>query len=207
MKQSLQRYNIVLYPPADVRRKAVLVSRKLREKKILFVLDDKTLIPHVTLYPVAFSQKDLPRVKALLKQIAAEAVPFQIISSTYRSDKGGYVNVGYKKSTRLHALQKQIITQVNQLLHGRIKYPGKLRTNSMSMAEREAYKRYGYKHVGRSYYPHVTFTKFDTFRPTAFSGIPLERFSFKTDRIALCAMGEYGTCTGLIETFPVSKRK
>ena len=182
------------------------MSRKLREKKSLFVLDDRTLIPHVTLYPVAFSQKDLPGVKALLKQIAAETVSFQMISSSYRSDKDGYVNVGYKKSPRLHALQKQIITQVNQLLHGRIKYPGKLRTNSMRMTEREAYKRYGYKHVGRSYYPHVTFTKFDAFRPTAFAGIPLERFSFKADTIALCSMGEYGTCTGLIEMFSVSKR-
>jgi hypothetical protein len=205
MSQPVQHFNIVLYPPMDVRRRSVKISKKLHQQCSLFIVDDKSLIPHVTLYQVAFAKKDIKRVITVLKQIASTTTAFFLKSSAYANGRTGFVNIGFKKSSYLRILQQTVVTRVNGTLYGNIKAPGTL-PKGINKAMRTSYRSYGYCHVGRSYYPHITFTKFDVFRPTAFSDIPLKKFSFKADTIALCSLGEHGTCTKLIKRFPMREK-
>ena len=86
MKAKTKPFNIVIYPPVEISKRAIAVSKKLKSKKGLFVLDGKNYFPHITLYMTEFPLKNVAKVKKLLKQFATKTKPFEISSSKYRQN-------------------------------------------------------------------------------------------------------------------------
>ena len=204
MSPKTKPFNIAIYPPTEISKKAIGVSKKLKNKKGLFVLDGKNYFPHITLYMTEFPLKNMTKVRKLLKQFAAKTKPFEISSSKYRQNIDGYIDVDYKRSKNISELQKKIIKLLNPLREDQMRDKDKARISEMTKAEQKNLKLYGYRRVGDKFFPHLTFSKLEKFDKSALSNINKSNFSFKVDKIGFFYLGDYGTCRKLIEIFDLS---
>lgn len=199
MEKKSKSFNIVIYPPKDIFQKATSVSRRLKRKGGLFVLDAKNYFPHITLYMTEFPLKNVLRIRKLLKQLTSEIKPFSIKSLNYRQIEDGYIDVNYRRSKNIRELQKKIIALLNPLRERFIRKKDGARMRELSKAQQKNIKLYGYRSVGSEFYPHLTFTKLEKFDQSALAGIDKLDFSFKVDKIGFFYLGDYGTCHKLIE--------
>ncbi len=197
-------FNIVIYPPVDISKKAISISKKLEEKGGLFVLNGKKYFPHITVYMAEFPVKNIPKIRKMLRDFAVKTKPFRITSSKYRQVEDGYIDVSYKKSKDIEELQKKIIALLNHLREGLLRLKDEARMNEYNKAQQHNIKLYGYRSVGEEFFPHLTFTKLEKFDKSAFLNIGKLNFSFKVDKIGFFHLGDYGTCHKLIEIFDLS---
>ncbi|OGF26938.1 hypothetical protein A2242_02890 [Candidatus Falkowbacteria bacterium RIFOXYA2_FULL_47_9] len=204
MKAKTKPFNIVIYPPAEISKRAITVSKKLRNRNALFVLDGKNYFPHITLYMTEFPLKNVAKIRKLLKQFAVKTKPFEISSSKYRQNTDGYIDVDYKKSKNINELQKKIIKLLNPLREGQMREKDKARISAMTKTEQKNLKLYGYRGVGAKFFPHLTFTKLEKFDKSVLSNIDKSNFSFKVNKIGFFYLGNYGACYKLIEIFDLS---
>jgi len=204
MKTKTKPFNIVICPPVKISKRAIAVSKKLKNRNALFVLDGKNYFPHITLYMTEFPLKNVVKVRKLLKQFAVKTKPFEISSSKYRQNTDGYIDVDYKKSKNINELQKKIIKLLNPLREGQMGQKDKARISEMTKAEQKNLKLYGYRSVGAKFFPHLTFSKLEKFDKSALSGVDKSNFSFRVDKIGFFYLGDYGTCRKLIEIFDLS---
>lgn len=204
MKAKTKPFNIVIYPPDEIFKRAISVSKKLINRKSLFVLDGKNYFPHITLYMTEFPLKNIVKVRKSLKHFAAKTKQFEIISSKYRQNREGYIDVDYKRSKNIDRLQKEVIKLLNPLREGRMREKDTARINEMTKVEQKNLKCYGYRSVGDNFFPHLTFSKLEKFDKLALSGVKKSNFSFRVDKIGFFYLGDYGTCRKLIEFFDLS---
>ena len=199
-----ESFNIVIYPPADISKKAAEVSKKLKRKGGLFVLDGKSYFPHITIYMTEFPVKNVPRIRKILREFAAKTKSFHATSLKYRQSKDGYIDVDYRKSKEVKGLQKKILSLLNPLREELLRPKDKARMSELSKAQQRNIMRYGYRSVGAEFFPHLTFTKLEKFDKSALSKIEKPNFSFEVGKIGLFYLGDYGTCRKLIEIFDFS---
>lgn len=199
-----ESFNIVIYPPADISKKAISVSKKLKKKGGLFVLDGKKYFPHLTIYMTEFPIKNVPKIRKILRNFAAKTKSFRATSLKYRQSADGYIDVDYKKSKEIRELQKKIIAFLNPLREGLLRPKDEARMSELGKAQKRNIRRYGYRSVGAEFFPHLTFTKLEKFDKSALSKIGKSNFSFEVDKIGLFYLGDYGTCRKLIEILDLS---
>ncbi len=204
MRAKSKSFSIVIYPPSGISKKAIGVSKKLKSKGGLFVLDGKNYFPHITSYMTEFPLRNVTMIRKLLRQLATKTKSFQINSLGYRQDKNGYVDTVYRRSNNVSGLQGKIIKLLNPLREGLIRDKDRVRMGELGKAEQKNIKLYGYRSVGVKYFPHLTFTKLEKFNKSDFSRIDKLDFSFKVSRIGFFYSGEHGTCRELIEIFDLS---
>ncbi len=132
-----ESFNVVIYPPTDISKKAISISKKLKKKGGLFVLDCKNYFPHITLYMTEFPLKNVAKIRKLLKQFATKTKPFEINSLKYRQNKDGSIDIDYSRSKNINELQKKIIKLLNPLREGLMREKDKARINGMTKAERK----------------------------------------------------------------------
>ena len=108
-------FNVVIYPPTGISKKAISISKKLKKKGGLFVLDGINYFPHITVYMTEFPLKNVAKIRKLLKQFVAKTKPFEIRSLKYRHNKDGSMDVVYQRSRNVDGLQKKIIKLLNAL--------------------------------------------------------------------------------------------
>ncbi len=161
-----QRYDIVLYPPAFIRARALEVNRKLVKKGGLFSLGTKTRVPHITLYVARFGKAEMPGVKKTLQELAARIPAFQTDATGYKTDDT-WVHVRYKKDSHLSMLRRTL----KQVMRAHHPYD-----------------------TNRHFVPHITLTKFEHLPDRVFADMPDLDFSFTATHIGLFELGEYGTC-------------
>jgi len=204
MNAKTKPFNVAIYPPAEISKRVIAISKKLKNKNGLFVLDGKNYFPHITLYMTEFPLKNMVKIKKLLKQFAVKTKPFEISSSKYRQNTDGYIDIDYKKSKNINEFQKKIIKLLNPLREGQIREKDKARISEMTKAEQKNLKLYGYRSVGDKFFPHLTFSKLEKFDKSALLNIDKSNFSFKVNKIGFFYLGDYGTCHKLIEIFDLS---
>ena len=204
MNAKTKPFNVAIYPPAEISKRVIAISKKLKNKNGLFVLDGKNYFPHITLYMTEFPLKNMVKIKKLLKQFAVKTKPFEISSSKYRQNTDGYIDVDYKKSKNINEFQKKIIKLLNPLREGQMREKDKARISEMTKAEQKNLKLYGYRSVGDKFFPHLTFSKLEKFDKSALLNIDKSNFSFKVNKIGFFYLGDYGTCHKLIEIFDLS---
>ena len=197
-------FNIVIYPPREISQKAIAVSKKLKQKGGLFVLDGKNYFPHITIYMTEFPVKNVSKIRKALRDFAAKTKPFRATSLKYRESADGYIDVDYKKSKEIKNLQKKILALLNPLRENLLRPKDAARMSELSKAQQRSIKRYGYRSVGAEFFPHITFTKLEKFDKSALSKVEKSNFSFDVDKIGFFYLGEYGTCCKLIEIFDLT---
>ena len=125
-------FNVVIYPQEEISRKAISVSKKLKTEGGLFVLDGKNYFPHITIYMTEFPVKNIPRIRKILRELAAKTKPFRITSLKYRENSDAYIDVDYRKNKNIKELQKKIIALLNPLRDGLLRPKEKTRINKLS---------------------------------------------------------------------------
>lgn len=204
MKEETRFFNIAIYPPASILKKVLAVSKQLRSKDSLFVLDNKKYFPHLTLYMVELPLKNIPQVKNELLKLSNSFQSFTIQPLGCRHYKEGYTNITYRRSRELNKLQRQVIALIRPWSKNFMKEKDSFSTDTISKTELKNLTHYGYREVGTTFSPHITFTKLKKFTPSVFSDIEKINFSFHVKRIGLFYLSKYGTCRKLIRLFNFS---
>lgn len=198
-------FNIVICPPKEISQKAILMSKELKKHDGLFVLDNTKFFPHITIYQVQLPVENVLKVRAVLRAIAAQTKSFRSTSLTYRQSSEGYIDIAYKKSKTVEALQKKVINLLNPLRKGLLQPKDKARLSTFSKRQQRNLKRYGFRSVGTDFVPHLTFTKLPHSNGSALSGLKPKKFSFVANRIGLFYLGEHGTCRKKIDFFDLTE--
>lgn len=199
-------FNIVILPPEEIAKKAMAVSKKLKKKGGLFVLDDKNYFSHITIYAAEFPIKNMPKIKSVLRDFAARTKPFRAASLKYRQNVEGYVDVSYRRSKQMKKLQADIISLINPLRERTLRPKDAARLDSLSGRQRRNLKRYGTRNIGEDYFPHITFTRLAKFDKSALAVIKKADFSFEVRKLGFFYLGENGTCRKLIATFDLVRK-
>ncbi len=196
-------YNIAIYPPAGIRKKAIAISKQLTDAGGLFSLGEKTFIPHLTIYLLDLPAKNEKKAKKILKELAKELEPTKLTSLRYRNSGGGYTDFVYKRDKAVADLQIKVIKVINPLREGIIRDKYKSILKTLPERTRGNIKKFGFSDVGTEYHPHLTFTRFPNNGKVNLKKIPKREFSFTANEIGFYHRGDHGTCRKLIAKFHI----
>lgn len=188
MRQEIVFCNVSIYPPRDVARSAIALSKSFLQKDTFFTLDSRHA-PHITVYIAAFQKKNLPLVKKLLRKVVARFASPKFSATSCVRDWNDYVGVYFTKTKTLSDLQAQIVEALNPLRE-KVAYPYDIKFTS---AEKKNIKEYGYDLVFGQFKPHLTITRLRPESRAITPRIPLKSFSFRARSIVLFEMGEHAT--------------
>lgn len=198
--------NVVLLPSTDLANKAIVASGALSKYHSLFTLHDGVLYPHLSLYMVRLDDEYIERVSQLLGDVAENTHRITAVAKGYSIGKGygaGYIDAEYQVSPELRAVQELILRAVNPLRSGmRENDIAKLQdARGVKLANLE---KYGYSAIGELFRPHITFTRLPIYNPAALEVLPdVSEFSGVYESLGLFELGDHGTCTRKIATFPL----
>jgi hypothetical protein len=199
-------YDAVLLPPETVDANSVLLSRSLaRLAPTEFVLETGRLYPHISLYMANFTPGQLGQATAALHEIAGATGALPLIADHFDGNDQGMFELFYRKTEALTRLQQELIARLNPLRTGlRHRDPvGRVLADHLKVAPAEAranLERCGYDEVGAFFKPHITCARFKQRDfSVAEAALPqVESFTTVYTTLALCEMGEHGTCTRVV---------
>lgn len=195
-------YGIVLLPDAELAAKAIRASKELEPLGTEFVLGEERNIPHASLYLVMLRTEDLPTVEQKLAAAAAKTTRLALEADQYMQAVG-YIDANYIKTPAVIALHEQIVADISPLRDGLRPESAKKLASATGLAKQNI-EQYGDHRIGELFRPHLTFTRFANHQP-----IPLEdmgaptAFSGTFVALALCELGDHGTCVRKIQEFPL----
>lgn len=205
-------YDVVLLPPPDVNARSAELSRRCAEPAPTeFVLREDGPYPHVSLYMANFTAARCAAAVERLRDISARTPALHLVADRFAGNEHGMFELFYVKTGAVTRLQEDVIAALAPLRTGlrRLDPVGRVLADHRLTAPppaRDNLDRYGYDEVGDLFRPHVTITRFRERGRRAEDGTlpPAESFTATYDTLALCVMGEHGTCTELVETFALA---
>lgn len=200
-KKTYQRYSIVILPPAPIVKKAITESQRLKKQGGVFALNQKDFFPHITLYMVEFPVKNRAKIQAALTEATKTLRSFSTKSLAYRHVYDGYIDMEYRRDRNIANLQKKIITLLNPLRENHMRGKDRKRLAAMPTVEQKNIEQFGYYAVGQNYFPHLTFSKLKESNPEVLNHMKRQNFSFVAKQLALCEVGDFGTCKKRLQTF------
>ncbi len=183
--------NIAIFPPETVSRKAMLLSRQLKQHSGMFILDGKNFHPHVTIYLAEFPKKNLKKIQLAVKKIAAGCKTFLLKSTEYSQNANLYIAVGFKNSKEIYGLHKKIVTDLNPLREGLLRQKDINRLKEFSKEAQKNLTEYGYNNALKKYFPHLTFSKLADDNKEAIKRLPKMDFSFLAEKIVIFQSGDH----------------
>jgi hypothetical protein len=191
-------YDVVLLPEERVARKAIEVSAALAKHGTRFTLDGLTHYPHISLYMLQLA--DLPSALEELRAIAAERPGIYASAHHYRYSHE-YLSVEYAKTGAATLLQDETVRRLNPLRDG-LRKKDAARLATVTGLERHNILTYGYRSIGDSFSPHLTFTRFSSPNEDIVETLPdMDEFSGMYPRLGILEMGNHGTCIRLVDSW------
>ena len=180
------------------------MSRALEQFDSFFVLDGRTLHPHISLYHVPFSETALKKVIEVLGKIAADTKPFPLEQDTYYPDQGVWVGVRYVADKPILDLHTGVIeaTKGYRAEQDDARYAA--RWTELSHGQRKNIKDCGWSDAFTLYSPHISFAKLKQPIENVLAHLPHCDFSFLAERIGLYELGKDATCTELVADFKLT---
>lgn len=193
--------DIVILPTTDLARRAIVTSQQFAQQHdTLFTLQEKTFVPHASLYMTQLKVSDLDKVKELLSDIAARTSLLTPTTTGYDQAEG-YIDADYERTDELADLQMAVIDAINPIRDG-MREKDKARMLTATGEARENLEKYGYRGVGKLFRPHLTLTRFTNGEPIDTATLPdSHQFDGQFVELGLFEMGDNGTCARLIATF------
>ncbi len=192
-------------PDGITRQKAIELAYKISSKlPVEFVLGQGT-IPHITIYQATFPNKNIEKLKDIVREIASQTTPFEIEMGPFLANVGvpGFVWWNCIKTDIMNKVHLEIIDRANPLREGLV--PDNLKNYSGPEIGKKEIEGYGSLLVKERYSPHITITRIknpdDSDKVMNILGE--EKSEFKADKIVLGYLGDHGTVTGIIEDFPL----
>jgi len=193
-----KRYDIVILPPQEIADQAISISQALAPLDSFYMLDGETLYPHLSLYHVPFAESALPAVRDALRKLADSTASFQLQHQNYYPDQGMWVGVRYVTNQAILGLHTAVITATRdyRIVEDDARYFS--RWSELSPKQQHNLKECGWKDAYTLYSPHLSFTKLKQPRADVLALLPGQDLSFLVDHIALCELGDHGTCVKIV---------
>ncbi|NRQ40567.1 hypothetical protein HII36_53490 [Nonomuraea sp. NN258] len=202
-------FDVVLLPPPEVNARSIHLSRQCASlAPTEFVLREEGTYPHISLYMANFTPAQCRDAVDRLRDISGRTGELLLEAEHFSGNEHGMFELFYRRSEAIVRLQEELIDALNPLRTGlrRLDPVGRILAEHRLTAPpvaRANLDRYGYDEIGELFRPHITLTRTrrrdERFDPAVLPAP--ESFTGTYRTLALCTMGEHGTCTDLIETF------
>jgi hypothetical protein len=197
--------DIVLLPSEGQAQLAIQASRQLSQQGSLFMLDDKNLYAHTSLYMFQMDIANQEECIAALRRIAASNNAQRLEQNGFFYQNSGhykgYVDVSFARNKEVDSLQEQVVTAFNGL-RADTSEKNKQKMISAAGLQLEYLQKYGYASIGELFRPHLTFTKFPReIEPDLTLLTSPKKFTGEFTRLGLFEVGPHGTCIREIAEF------
>ncbi|WP_062434169.1 hypothetical protein [Herbidospora daliensis] len=201
-------YDAVLLPGADVEERSTRLSAWCAQfAPVEFTLRTGALYPHISLYMANFESARLGEACAALRRVGAATPEIPLEGGHFAANDQGMFELFYRKTAAVTRLQDHLLAALGPLRTGlRERDPvGRVLADHRLVAPPEAranLDRHGYDEIGGLFRPHITVTRFrERGREVPADLLPPPgSFDDVFRTLALCVMGEHGTCTEIVET-------
>lgn len=203
---SFIRLNTIFVPGKDLTKKVLDIATLLTKKEgEIFHIDNKHFFAHLTIYSPEYPIENLNKILHEVREIAGKSVPIRLEFERFHSG-WGYVGIEFKKNLQIEKLHAQIVETLNPLRNGytREKYTNEIADGKYSQEQVVYIKRYGYHNLFKSYQPHLTLGRFaseELASRIVKSLGDLQIVESMCEALAVCEMGENGTCTKILGEF------
>ncbi|NUR88180.1 MAG: hypothetical protein HOY71_29175 [Nonomuraea sp.] len=208
-------YDVVLLPPPGVAARSVGLSEWCAARApVEFVLSEDRLYPHLSLFMATLDAEGCAQAVRRLEDISGRTAAVELRGTHFAGNEHGMFELFYGKTDAVVGLQEDVLAEIAPLRAGwRRRDPvGRELDSYRRIAPPAAvgnFERYGYDEVGDLFRPHITMTRFQErghgVDPESLP--PVEDFSAVFGKLALCVMGEHGTCTEIVSAHPLSQAR
>ncbi|MBI3443615.1 hypothetical protein HY008_03010, partial [Candidatus Woesebacteria bacterium] len=148
----------VLLPPEEVSKEAIRLSELVAHNfPVEFVLDGKTLYPHLTLYQLEVPDKNLSIVKKRLSNIFKLVIKAKF--DHYFGSESGFLSWDCSTDKNLFGLHKEIVKSLNPLREGLSLPLEKLKYNFLTDQHYLQIEKFGSSGLFEYFRPHITITR------------------------------------------------
>lgn len=196
--------NIAILPSDEVATQAIAMSRQISDELgSRYLLSSNTTIPHITVYQAQYPDKNVGKLKSMVKEFTLEQGLFEIKLDAITVSYGTFLFWNCEKTRALQDLHEKAVMLANPLREGFI--PSQLadRTN-LTFGDKYDIKTFGSLLIGSRYQPHITITRLNK-ETDGREAIKIltesKKLSFNPKRLILGYLGEHGIVTGVIESF------
>ena len=193
--------DIVILPPPSLREK---IGAKMRQtakgRKYIFVVDNRKLIPHMSLFHIRTSRARLKKLKEIVGKISKRYRPV-VIRSTGFIREGRIVAYELSHNQTLRGLNREIVKNCYNLRTGMMPWTGVGKPKRWEQKNRE---KYGTQHnIGPSFRPHFTMGKFKSEVDVRKVARQMQSFSFQfqADTVAICEVNFWHQVTRIYKKF------
>ncbi|MBI5466386.1 MAG: hypothetical protein HY974_03805 [Candidatus Kerfeldbacteria bacterium] len=193
--------DIVILPPVSVRRRlGKLASHLNHQYPARYVVDNKKLIPHISLYHFYTLPKCLPLVEAVVKKILSNIRPFSIKGALLK--KGRYsIGLEIQKSKFIKRLNSAVLLQYAPL---RTRSMPSTFEYKMTRQVKQAIKNYGTVGTVINYEPHITLlADFKLSRVKEKGSVGTYPVNFRANEIAITEVNKWYQVTRILKRFRV----
>ncbi len=203
MKEDMINLGIVLLPPQDVSQAAIQLSKRVADDfQTFFVLEEQSNLPHISLSHAAFPERNMPQIKKELRTLSEAFTAFLVELANVSWNKDGWIDIQAVKSKEFLNLHEEVVRALNPLREGSIMASDEVAFSSYSVQEQQNLKLYGYRHAVNLFRPHLTITRLQGGDvASAAQKLAGTTFRFAAKTLAVCQLGEHGTCKKLLENF------
>lgn len=191
--------DVVILAPLPLRKAIGKQSLRLKKEfKLLYAVDNKKLIPHISLFHLSIEPKNLSQVEKKLKTVVATQKAFPIKLDGVKSG-AQFFSYGIENSKNLYQLHKKIVSGLKDLRRGPM--AGKF---VFAKGREKIIQEYGAPWVLKYFSPHITLGGVkklsDVVQVTKAIPKPILN-SFKADEIAIVEVNSYWQVVKIIKEF------
>ena len=198
--------DIVILPPPAVREQiGQAVRTATRHTSPLYAVDNRALIPHLSLYHIHLPKVRLEKLAKLVQEVAKHYHKQVLASRGLRETgkSGASLCLYFIKSKPLEELHRRFVRTCRSLRIGEMPWTSQRPPTSLEVLYR---KRYGTQHVLRFFNPHVTLCKIE--RPADAKAVAKQlqklRCRFVADTIAITEVNFWHQVTRVIKKFTLT---
>jgi len=196
-------YDVVLLPNATLNEKFIAMSESLNKLNTHFTLSDTVYFPHMSIYMLQMDDVGVAKAETLLESTSHEIKQIEATAKNFNYENE-YLDVEYKRTEDLNHIQNKVIDLLNPVRNG-LREKDKLRLATVLGVEKINIEKYGYRSVGETFFPHMTFTRFKTPQVNILNTLPpLAMFEGSFITLGLFEMGDNGTCIRKVKTWELS---
>jgi 2'-5' RNA ligase len=196
--------DIVILPPKNTRKLIATVTKKIAKKYPLrWRVDDRKLIPHITLFHILMKKSDLPKLYEKLERITRKHKQMNLSFTDVRP-RSFALGISVKNTPHLYNLHKEVVQNLNQYRTGVTAKKFFFPIKASSSLERQYLKKYGKPRVLKLFLPHITLCLLKDQSKNEEAKKFAERFklkTFKADTIAIAEINGYFQVTKILKTF------
>ena len=178
------------------------VKKFSRDLNFLYIVDNKKLFHHISLFHLNASKKNLPRIIIESDKLLKELRGIKILSKKIIAD-GTSPTLEFSRPTKLVQVKDEVIKTLAPLRQDVMPYISKKSPSPL----RQRYRRQFGVHynIGRYFRPHITLAKLKNKSDSRMIAKRLGafKFNFVITNVAVAQVNNYGQVTRIIKKFRI----